>query len=98
MSEIATAENINSRLVSIEASQLAMNAALGLMIDTLHLQTNLLRELADVASDEPGPSPIINSIDDLTAAVIEMGENVESVGVMLADLPDKIGAAIDVTK
>jgi hypothetical protein len=98
MSEIATPENINSRLASIEAGQLAMNTALGLMIDTLHLQTNLLRELADFASDEPGPSPIIHSIDDLTAAVVEMGENVESVGAMLDDLPDKIGAVIDGAK
>ncbi len=72
-----------------------MNTALGLVIDTLHTQTNLLRELADLAADEPGPSPILQSIDDLTAAVVEMGENVDDVGAMIADLPDKIGAAID---
>jgi hypothetical protein len=95
MSEIATLENINARLTSLESGQLVMNTALGLVIDTLHTQTNLLRELADLAADEPGPSPILQSIDDLTAAVVEMGENVDDVGAMIADLPDKIGAAID---
>lgn len=95
MAEIATSENINSRLSSIEAAQLAMNSALGLMIDTLQMQTNLLGELADLARDEPGPSPLLQSMDDLTAAVEEMGSNVEAMGVMLADLPAKIGDVLD---
>jgi len=73
MAEIATSENINSRLSSIEAAQLAMNSALGLMIDTLQMQTNLLGELADLARDEPGPSPLLQSMDDLTAAVRRWG-------------------------
>jgi hypothetical protein len=98
MSEIATLENINARLTSLESGQLVMNTALGLMIDTLYMQTNLLREIADLAADEPGPSPILQSIDDLTAAVVEMSENVDGVGAMLTDLPDKIGAVIDGAK
>jgi len=98
MSEIAALENMNARLTSLEAGQLVMNTAIGLMIDTLHVQTNLLRELADLAGNEPGPSPILQSLEDLTAAVVEMGENVDGVGAMLADLPKKIGAAIDGVK
>jgi hypothetical protein len=98
MAEIAIPENIISRLSSIEAVQMAMNTALGLIIDTLQMQTNLLGELAHLARDEPGPSPILQSIDDLTSAVEEMGSNVEAMGVMLADLPAKIGDAIDESK
>jgi hypothetical protein len=98
MAEIAIPENIISRLSSIEAVQMAMNTAIGLIIDTLQMQTNLLGELADLARDEPGPSPILQSIDDLTSAVEEMGSNVEAMGVMLADLPAKIGDAIDESK
>jgi hypothetical protein len=30
--------------------------------------------------------------------VVEMSENVDGVGAMIADLPDKIGAAIDGAK
>jgi len=95
MSEIATPENLNIRMASLEAGQLAMNTALGLMIDTLQMQTNLLQELAGLARDEPGPSPIMQSIEDLTTAVVDMGANVEIVGSMLAELPAKIGAVID---
>jgi len=95
MSEIATLENLNIRLASLETGQLAMNAALGLMIDTLQMQTNLLQELAGLARDEPGPSPVMQSIEDLTTAVVDMGANVEIVGSMLAELPEKIGAVID---
>jgi hypothetical protein len=98
MAEIAIPENIILRLSSLEASQLAMNTALGLMIDTLQMQTKLLGELADLARDEPGPSPVLQSLNDLTAAVEELGSNVEAVGVTLTDLPTKIGAVIDGTK
>lgn len=94
MSEIATPENLNIRMASLEAGQLAMNTALGLMIDTLQMQTNLLQELAGLARDEPGPSPVTQSIEDLTTAVVDMGANVEMVGSMLAELPEKIGAVI----
>ncbi len=98
MPEIATLESISARLTSLESGQLAMNTALGLVIDTLHMQTNLLTELSGLAGEEPGPSPMLQSIDDLTAAVVEMSENVDGVGAMIADLPDKIGAAIDGAK
>ena len=95
MSEIATSENLNIRLASLEAGQLAMNTALGLMIDTLQMQTNLLQELAALARDEPESSPIMQSIEDLTSAVVEMGANVETVGSLLSELPEKIAAVID---
>jgi hypothetical protein len=95
MSEIATSENLNIRLASLEVGQLAMNMALGLMIDTLHIQTNLLQELAGLARDEPGPSPVMQSIEDLTSAVVDMGANVEAVGTILSEWPEKIAAVID---
>lgn len=72
-----------------------MNQALGLMLDTLHQQTNLLREIADAVKDEPGPSPVIQSLDELTEAVVSMGAGIEALAVKLDGLPDAIGAAME---
>jgi hypothetical protein len=96
MSEIAPPENLNSRMASIERGQLAMNNALGLMLDTLQMQTNLLSELADLARVEPGPSPVVQSLDNLTSAVEDMGANVEAVGSILTQLV-KTAVTIDGT-
>jgi len=95
MSEIATPKNLIDILASIESGQLAMNTVLGLMLDTMHNQNNLLSELAALARDEPGPSPIVQVLEDLTSAVDGMDENLGILGKMLTDLPDKIAAIID---
>jgi hypothetical protein len=96
MSETSPFENLNSRMISIERGQLAMNTALGLMLDTLQMQTNLLSELADLARVEPGPSPVIQSLDNLASAVEDMGVNVEAVGSILTQLV-KTAVTIDGT-
>jgi hypothetical protein len=96
MSEIASSENLNLRMASIERGQLAMNTALVLMLDTLQMQTNLLSELADLARVEPGPSPVVQSLDNLTSAVEDMGANVEAVGSILTQLV-KTAVTIDGT-
>lgn len=84
-----------TRLAALEAGQLAMNQALGLMIDTLQQQTNLLSEIAAAVRDEPGPSPIIQSLDELTDAVVQMGAGIEVLSAKLDALPDAISAALD---
>jgi prefoldin subunit 5 len=82
-----------ARLTALEAGQQAMNQALGLMIDTLHQQTNLLMEIAQAVREEPGPSPIVQSLDELTAAVVRMGANLETVQAQMEGLPAAIEAA-----
>jgi hypothetical protein len=84
-----------TRLTALEAGQTAMNQALGLMLDTLQQQTNLLREIAAVVKDDPGPSPIMQSLDELTGAVLRMGAGMEDLSVRLDSLPDAITAALD---
>jgi hypothetical protein len=98
MSETASPKNLNDILASLERGQLAMNTVLGLMLDTMHNQNNLLSELAVLARDEPGPSPIMQVLEDLTSAVRGMDENLENLGKTLSNLPEKIGASIDGTK
>jgi hypothetical protein len=95
MSEIAIPKNLIGILASLESGQLAMNTVLGLILDTMHNQNNLLTELADLSRDEPGPSPIMQALEDLTSAVNGMDENLGMLGKMLVDLPEKIGAVIE---
>jgi hypothetical protein len=82
----------STRLTALEAGQTAIVNALGLVLDTLQQQTNLLHELVDAARDEPGPSPVITSLDELTAAVVKMGAGVETLAKKFDELPDAIGA------
>ena len=84
-----------ARLAALEAGQLAMNQALGLMVDTLQQQTNLLSEIAGAVRDEPGPSPIIQSLDELTDAVVQVGAGIEALSTKLDVLPDAISSALD---
>ena len=84
-----------TRLAALEAGQFKMNQALGLMIDTLQQQTNLLSEIAAAVRDEPGPSPVIQSLDELTQAVVQMAAGIEVLSAKLDDLPDAISAAMD---
>ncbi len=83
----------SSRLAALESGQTAIVTALGLVLDTLQQQTNLLHELVNAARDEPGPSPVITSLDELTAAVARMGAGVESLAQKFDALPEAISAA-----
>jgi hypothetical protein len=98
MSEIATPKNLIDILATLENGQLAMNTVLGLMLDTMQTQNKLLSELADLSRDEPGPSPIMQVLEDLTSAVDGMDENLGMLGKMLVDLPEKISVVIDGTR
>jgi len=95
MLEHAVLTAIEARLRAIENGQSAMNGALGLMLDTLQVQTNLLRELAEYARDEPGPSPLAESLIKLSDAVVQMGASIDSMSQKFDELPGAIGAEID---
>jgi len=88
MSDDISANEVNTRLS-------AMETAMGLMIDTMQLQSNLLREIADAVRQEPGESPIVTALDALTQAVVQMGVNVEILAQRFEVLPDELASALN---
>jgi len=74
-----TLDAIAKRLVTLDAGQAAMNTALGLMLDTLHAQTTLLRKLAEFAADDSAPSPLLKTLQDLTSAIMQLDASVGDV-------------------
>ena len=72
-------EAIAARLAALDAGQAAMNGALGLMLDTLHVQTNLLRKLAEFAAEDSAPSPLLKTLQELTAAIMDLDASVGDV-------------------
>jgi hypothetical protein len=72
-------ETIAARLTALDAGQAAMNGAVGLMLDTLHVQTALLRKLSEFAAEDSAPSPLLKTLQGLTAAIIELDASVEDV-------------------
>ncbi len=74
-----TLDVIAKRLSALDAGQAAMNAALGLMLDTLHAQTTLLRKLAEFATEDSAPSPLLKTLQDLTSAIMQLDASVGDV-------------------
>jgi len=70
---------IAARLAALDAGQAAMNGALGLMLDTLHAQTSLLRKLAEFAAEDSAPSPLLKTLQELTAAIMDLDASVGDV-------------------
>ncbi|MCB8883939.1 hypothetical protein ACELLULO517_27075 [Acidisoma cellulosilytica] len=89
------ADQIAARLKALESGQSLMNQALGLLVDTLQQQTDLLAEIAAAVREEPGQSPIVAAINDLTAAVETMGAGVDVLHEKLDALPAALSAALD---
>lgn len=90
------ADQIAARLGALESDQKLMNQALGLMVDTLQQQTDLLTEIAAAIRQEPGPSPVVQALDELTAAVVRMGAGVDLMHRTLDTLPKALSAALAV--
>jgi hypothetical protein len=95
LSNAPSEDRIAARLVMIERDQAIMNQALGLMVDVLKQQTDLLVEIAAAVRHEPGPSPTVRALDELTEAVVRMGAGVEVMHQKLDALPEAIGAVLD---
>ena len=72
-------EAIAARLAALDAGQAAMNGALSLMLDTLHVQTTLLRKLNEFAAEDAVPSPLLTTLQGLTAAIMELDASVGDV-------------------
>jgi hypothetical protein len=68
--------SIIDRLVALQSGQDAINGALGLMIDTLRAQTNLLGKLSQYAAEEPASSPVTKILGELTSAIMELDASI----------------------
>jgi hypothetical protein len=87
------ADIIVPRLAALEAGQNAMNGALGLMLDTLQAQTNLLRKLNEYASEEAAPSPVGKILSELMSAIMDLDGSIGSLEKKFDRLSDTIAAA-----
>jgi hypothetical protein len=88
MGDDSSAADVSGRLS-------AMEAAMGLMIGTMQAQSSLLREIAEAVRQEPGESPVVTALDELTEAVVQMGANVEILAQRFEGLPDELAAALN---
>ena len=89
-------EAIAARLAALDAGQAAMNGALALMLDTLHLQTTLLRKLSEFAAEDAAPSPLLTTLQGLTAAIMELDASVGNVERKFDGLTQILSVAFDV--
>lgn len=84
------ADIIVTRLAALELGQNAMNGALGLMLDTLQAQTNLLRRLHEFAKDEPADSPVTKILRELVDAIMDLDASIGGVEKKFVQLTDTI--------
>ncbi|MDE2390967.1 MAG: hypothetical protein KGL65_05095 [Rhodospirillales bacterium] len=89
-------EAIATRLAALDAGQAAMNGALGLMLDTLHVQTTLLRKLGEFAAEDAAPSPLLKTLQGLTAAIMDLDASVGDVERKFDGLAQLLRMAFDV--
>lgn len=73
-----------------------MNGALGLMLDTLHVQTTLLRKLGEFPAADSPPSPLLKTLQGLTAAIMELDASVGDVERKFDGLEQVLRVAFDV--
>jgi hypothetical protein len=96
VSEASLADIVVARLTALEAGQNAMNGALGLMLDTLQAQTNLLRRLHEYAKDEPAESPVTKILGELTGAIMELDASIGGMEKKFDRLADTVIATYGV--
>ena len=89
-------EAIATRLAALDAGQAAMNGALGLMLDTLHVQTTMLRKLSEFAIEDSAPSPLLKTLQGLTAAIMDMDASVGNVERKFDGLAQVLSVALGV--
>ena len=89
-------EAIAKRLAALDAGQAAMNGALGLMLDTLHVQTTMLRKLSEFAIEDTAPSPLLKTLQGLTAAIMDLDASVGNVERKFDGLAQVLSVALGV--
>ena len=87
-------DGIDGRLKVVSGQQANILSALSMILDTLRAQTKMLQQLTALARDEPASSPLVESLDDLTAAVLSMDGSLQTMASQLDGLPKAISAEL----
>ena len=82
---------VETRLIAVLREQRNILGALQLLLEGLAHQTELLANLASLATEEPETSQLSNTINRLTRAVLAL----EMVSQRLDKLPERIGAELE---
>ena len=82
-------------LKTINTDQKNILTTLGLMLDGFASQTALLKEMASLAKDDPGPSPLADSLEKLSEAFLLVHEGLKGVSARLDHLPAAVRAELE---
>jgi hypothetical protein len=85
---------LDSRMKVISGQQANILSALSMILDTLRAQSKILQQLSALARDEPSSSPLLDSLNDLTTAVVAMDGSVQTMSGRLDGLPEAIGTEL----
>jgi hypothetical protein len=86
---------VEALLKIISADQKNILTTLGLVLDGFASQTALLKELGSLAKDDPGPSPLAQSLDKLTDAFLLVHEGLKGVSARLDHLPAAVRVELE---
>lgn len=87
-------DGLDSRLKVVSGQQANIISALGMILDALRAQTKMLQQLTALARDEPASSPMAESLNDLTGAIVAMDGSVQAMAGQLSGLPKEIATVI----
>jgi hypothetical protein len=82
-------------LKSISADQKNILTTLGLVLDGFASQTALLKEMASLAKEDPGPSPLADSLEKLSDAFLLVHEGLKGLSARLDHLPAAVRAELE---
>lgn len=87
-------DGLDARLKVVSGQQANILSALGMILDILRAQSKMLQQLTALARDEPASSPLVESLDDLTGAVLAMDGSLQTMAGQLDGLPKAISAEL----
>jgi hypothetical protein len=86
---------VEALLKTISADQKNILTTLGLVLDGFASQTALLKEMASLAKDDPGPSPLADSLEKLSDAFLLVHEGLIGVSARLDHLPAAVRVELE---
>jgi hypothetical protein len=86
---------VEALLKTVSADQKNILTTLGLVLDGFASQTALLKEMASLAKDDPGPSPLADSLEKLSDAFLLVYEGLKGVSARLDHLPAAVRAELE---
>ena len=66
-------------------------AVLNALLETSQAQSEMLADILGAATQDAGPSPVVQALEALAAQVQQMDENQTSLIAQVAELPEAIG-------